>query len=146
MPSPSMPRPAACASRGLLLVEAVLAATVIAVGLVLITRSLSGQLRALETVEQHERLLNLAHSKLLELEMARELDRSTPPEADGRFAEPDADVRWTVSAQRRPRDPNETGPELSDVSLMVTRGEEGRANVVRLSTVWAVEDVPPAWF
>ena len=147
MPSPSMPRPAAYTSRGFLLVEAVLAATVIAVGLVLITRALSGQLRALETVEHHERLLALAHGKLLELEAARGLERSVPSESAGRFPEPDEDVRWITSAVTRPKDPeHENAQALSDVTLTVARGEAGRGTAVHLSSVWVADDVPPAWF
>ena len=62
-----MGRPAKSSSRrGLLLVEAVLAAVVIAVGLVFISRGLAGQLRALRTVEEYDTLLSLGHGKLLE--------------------------------------------------------------------------------
>ena len=144
-----MKRPAAFTSaardsRGLLLVEAVLAAAVIAVGLVLITRGLSGQLQALRSLEDHERLLALAHGKLLELESVRGLERSIGLEPRGRFPEPDADMAWTVTATPRSVADGEPADQLSDIRLSVTHAEMPSVST-QLSEVWRAEDVPEPW-
>ena len=71
-----MKPPAKRASRrGLLLVEAVLSAVVIGVGLSFITRGLASQLRALRSVEEYDTLLSLARSTLQELEANGLLER-----------------------------------------------------------------------
>lgn len=140
-----MERPAARTSQGFLLVEAVLAAAVIAVGLVFITRGLSGQLRALQSIEHHERLLALAHRKLLELEIARTLGRSVSLEDRGRFPEPDTDVVWSISAIRRPSEGDGARPPLSDIHLVVEHAE-APSTVLHLTAVWHADDVPESWF
>ncbi len=91
-----MKRPGRRASQqGLLLVEAVLSAVVIAVGLVFISRSLGGQLRALSTVEAYDTLLLLAQSKLAELEGWGLKQQPIPSQQlRGSFGEPYGGYRW----------------------------------------------------
>ena len=144
MKRPAASPSAACNSRGLLLVEAVLAAAVIAVGLVLITRGLSGQLLALRSIEDHERLLALAHGKLLELESVRGLERSLGLEPSGRFPEPDTNIAWTVTATPRLRVGGGPAERLSDIRLSVTHAEPPSVSV-QLSEIWHADDVPESW-
>ena len=63
-------REARGSARGLLLVEAILSAVAIAVGLVVISRGLASPLRALQAIEGYDALLAPAHSALIELETA----------------------------------------------------------------------------
>ena len=130
-------------SRGLLLVEAVLAAVVIATGLVFISRGLSGQLTALRTIEEHDVLRSLANGKLLELEGER-LARAAPStRMDGVFPDPYADYRWALSATPRQGQADlkdQDGlPLTSDIALTVTR-QRARSSSVTLRAIW-----PAAW-
>lgn len=139
-----MKRPATSSSaRGLLLVEAVLSAAVIAVGLVFISRGLSGQLRALRAVEEHETLLALAHRKLLELETVRSAARPVPPNREGLFAPPDDGTRWAMSAAAREEE--EPGDPLADITVTVKRAAMP-STAVSLSAVWRADQVPAEWF
>ena len=140
-----MGRPAKCSSQqGFLLVEAVLSAVVIAVGLTFVSRGLSNQLRALHTVGEYDTLLSLARGKLLELEGAR-LFRAPSSEAqrDGVFGEPHQAYRWTVTATLR-KEENGEAP-TSSVVLTVQRNQ-GPSSLVRLSALWPTDEVPQAWF
>ena len=131
--------------QGLLLVEAVLAAVVIAVGLVFISRSLSSQLKALRSVEEYDTLASLAQGKLRELE-AKLLARSLgEQDRQGVFEAPYAGYRWAVSARVReePRDP--TGdPLMKDVMLSVERAEPPPF-AFQLTAVWPASWVPETW-
>ena len=130
-------------SRGLLLVEAVLAAVVIATGLVFISRGFSGQLRALRTTEEYDVLRALAAGKLLELEGDRlaRAARSTP--MDGVFQDPYTDYRWALSAAPRQGQADlkdkDNVPLTSDIALTVTR-QRAPSSSVTLRAIW-----PTAW-
>ncbi len=140
-----MRRPAKCSSQqGFLLVEAVLSAVVIAVGLTFVSRGLSNQLRALQTVGEYDTLLSLARGKLLELEGAR-LFRTPSSEArrEGVFQEPYQAYRWTVTATLRKEENGET--PTSSVVLTVQRSH-GPSFLVRLSAIWPTDQVPASWF
>ena len=138
-----MERPARFSSRrGLLLVEAVLSAVVIAAGLVFISRGLGSQLQALRRVEDYDTLLTLARNKLLELE-GEHLAR--PPHASalsGAFPAPYQDYRWAVTATPRqgPHDliDHEERPLTSDVTLTVSRSATASA-ALQLHAVWPSE-------
>ena len=127
--------------RGLLLVEAVLSAVVIAVGLVFISRALASPLKALRTVEEYDTLLMLAPTQLLEWEAKR----STPAVLQGAFQKPYEDYRWTLKAT--PRDgPNDLKaqngtPLTSTVTFTVQRGDRP-GSAVRLQAVWPSEWIP----
>lgn len=125
-------------SQGLLLVEAVLSAVVIAVGLVFISRGLGGQLRSLEVVEAYDRLLPLAQSKLSELE-GWGLKQQTIPQAEweGEFEEPDAGCLWQLKASARAVVAD--SPELSNATLTVYF-KSSPARKVTLEAVW-----PSSW-
>lgn len=136
-----MERPAKCASRqGLLLVEAVLAATVMAVGLVFISRGLASQLRALSAAETYDILAALAGGKLRELE---QLQLFAAPGAevprDGDFPPPHAAYRWTATVAPRETDADE--PASSVIRLTVRHGSAAFS----LTAVWPTDHVPAAW-
>ena len=145
-----MKRPAKCSLRnqaeGLLLVEAVLSAVVIAVGLVAISRGLSNQLQAIRRVEEQETLLVLAHDKLAELEAERLFHHPGPPDATGVYAAPYGAYRWTIAASVRDDARDAAGDSLmSEVTLTVRRDVERSASV-RLVALWPKDWVPPQWF
>lgn len=134
-----MMRRARCDSRrGLLLVEAVLSAVVIAVGLTFISRGLGGQLRAIRTVEEQQVLLALAHGKLLALEAELASGRPLPAELAGTFEEPYAAYRWqaAVAAREDLADPD-GNPLASDVTVTVERDQPAAS--LRLGAVWPRE-------
>ena len=132
-------------SRGLLLVEAVLSAVVIATGLVFISRGLSGQLKALRTMEEHDVLLSLANGKLLELEGDRLTRASSGAPMDGAFSEPYAAYHWLMVATPRqgPSDlkDNDGRPLTSDILLTVARSGAPSSSVT-LRAIWPSEWVP----
>ena len=136
--------PVKCSSsRGLLLVEAVLSAVVIATGLVLISRGLSGQLKALRTTEAYDVLLSLASGKLLELEGDRLARASHGAPTEGAFPDPYADFHWAIVATSRdgPLDLKDTAntPLTSDIVLTVARHGTSSSSVT-LRAIW-----PSAW-
>ena len=132
-----------CSSRGLLLVEAVLSAVVIATGLVLISRGLSGQLKALRATEAYDALLSLASGKLLELEGDRLARASHGAPMEGAFPDPYADFHWALVAMPRdgPRDlkDKDRAPLTCDVALTVAQRNTSAASVT-LRAIW-----PSAW-
>ena len=137
-----MPRPAASSS-GLLLVEAVLSAVVIATGLVFITRGLSGQLRALRSIEEQTVVRALAQRTLLELEITRLLDHPAAAEASGRYAAPFEGYGWTMTATPLDESRHTMPPTaLSDVTVTVQR-VEGGSGAARLVSVWQSEWTAP---
>lgn len=135
-----MTRRATCASsQGLLLVEAVLSAVVIAVGLAFISRGLAGHLRAIRTVEEQQVLLALAHGKLLALEAELTSGRPLPAELAGTFEAPYAAYRWQAAVAAREDVADADGnPLASDVTVTVER-REGPAASLRLGAVWPAE-------
>jgi len=135
-----MRQPATWRSRqGLLLVEAALAAVVIAVGLAFISRGFASQARAIRTVETHELLLALAQGKLLELEAELLAGRPLPAGLSGTFDAPHADYRWAVDAQPRADLTDQSGaPLASDVSLTVAP-DQVRGPSLTVSAVWLQE-------
>ncbi len=138
-----MARQAKYASQqGLLLVEAVLSAVVIATGLVFISRGLGGQLQALRRLEETDTLLRLARGKLTELEAALVAQR-LPPDRTGSFERPDEGYRWTVTATRRPGEPGE--PLVAEVALTVAR-ESSASPGMTLVAAWPEEWLPSEWF
>ncbi|MBI2104560.1 MAG: hypothetical protein HYT90_03115 [Candidatus Omnitrophica bacterium] len=135
-----MRRPATWGScQGLLLVEATLAAVVIAVGLAFISRGFASQLGAIRAVEAHEALLALAQGKLLELEAELLAGRPLPTDRAGTFDPPHEDYRWTLEAVLRADLTDEAGaPLASDVSLTVAR-DQARGTSLTVDAVWLNE-------
>lgn len=149
-----VPRVRRSSPRGLLLVEAVLSAVVIAVGLVFVSRGLANQLKAMETVAAYDRLLTLARRKWLELEAERLLGlRVNEERPRGSFGsveeqDPDSAFQWAITASRRPE-------LMSEVTLTISRlpdlpqaeggaggsaGDPGRRGpVVIQSAVWRTD-------
>ena len=135
-----MRRPATwCCCQGLLLVEATLAAVVIAVGLAFISRGFANQLSAIRTVVAQETLLGLAQGTLLELEAELLAGRPLPTSRSGTFDPPHQDYRWTVAAQPRADLTDQAGaPLASDVSLTVAR-DQTRGASLTVGAVWLQE-------
>lgn len=126
--------------RGLLLVEAVLSAVVIATGLVFVSRALGGQLAALRRIEETDAMLTLARGKLLELESLH-LAGSPPAAREGPFDEPSADYRWALDTELRADAAQKDGsPAAAEAALTVGRGDPPAAAAVTLTAVW-----PSAW-
>lgn len=152
-----VPRVRRSSPRGLLLVEAVLSAVVIAVGLVFISRGLANQLKAMETVAAYDRLLTLARRKWLELEAEglREppVNEERPRGSFGSLEEqdPDSAFQWAITALGRP----ELGVEVTLTVRRLPQAEGGaggsagdpgrRGPVVIQSAVWPTHWVPPEW-
>ena len=138
-----MERPARFSSRrGLLLVEAVLSAVIIAAGLAFISRGLGSQLQALRRVEDYDTLLTLAHNQLLQLEREQFGGPPHPSSLNGTFPAPYQDYRWAVAATPRqgPDDliDHEERPLTSDVTFTVSRSGTPSA-ALQLHTVWPSE-------
>ncbi len=134
----SMKRPAKRASRrGLLLVEAVLSAVVIGVGLSFITRGMANQLKALRAVEEYDTLLGLSRSAMQELE-ARHV---VPANRSGRFEPPYEGYGWSLTAT--PRDgPNEligqNGQPLTSTVVLTVQRQDRPSSSLQLTAVWPV--------
>lgn len=149
-----MPRPVTFGSRrGLLLVEAVLSAVVIATGLALISRGLGNQLKAIRTVQEYEGLLHVARGKLLTLEAER-LSSMAPSPAPKRGTVQGTDgsgaavtYRWEMAASPLPGLGGESdSPTFSAVTITVKPEGAARASVVTLSAIWQTQWVPQDWF
>ena len=125
--------------RGLLLVEAVLSAVVIAVGLVFISRTLGEQLGAIHRLEVSDVRLALVRSKLLEWESLR-LAGLLLPERRGAFPGPFADYQWVGGTTPRADVTKEDGTVAAvDVSVTIERAEQPGSSLT-LTTIW-----PSAW-
>jgi hypothetical protein len=127
--------------RGLLLVEAVLAAGVIATGLVLVSRSLGGQLSAIGRVEERDAALALGRSKLAELEAAR---LSGVPESgedlDGTFDQPFDAYGWSLRTEPREDLTRPDGTPLAvEATLTIKKGSSG-GTLASLAALW-----PASW-
>lgn len=147
--------------KGLLLVEAVLSAVIIASGLVFISRGLGSQLRALQRVEESETLLSLARGRLLELEAEGLVSGGEPiAEADksGAFPEPYGAYQWeirvdtpqgVIAATEDLMDPATQEPAARRVTVAVRRSQEaGRdrtSPTVTLSAIWPAAWIPDEW-
>lgn len=125
------------ADRGFLLVEATLTAVVIGVGLVFISRGLATNVKQLSTLQQYDRLLQLAESTLAELEA--QAQQAPPLTARvGEYESPNDAYQWALEAHVL--DVEGLEPQtVEQVSVTVSR-RDGRPPVVRLRTVW-----PAAW-
>jgi len=139
--------------QGLLLVEAVLSAVVIAVGLVFVSRSLSSELGAVRSLETSETMLALARNQLLELEAERV---PGPPPAEepssgvltaSEASGADSTYRWAVTAsQREDLDRGHDGrPLFCDVTLDIRRDDPRHPASSSLTAIWPVEWVPSEW-
>ena len=140
------PRASRRSQRGLLLVEAVLSTVVIAVGLVLISRALSGQLKAIHTVEEYDTLLALAQGKLLELEELRCADQPLLETHEGAFQEPYAAYHWALTAKKRSDSLDANGQPLTSTVTISAGRTNPPSGSVQLSAIWPFDWVPNAWY
>lgn len=123
--------------RGFLLVEAMLTALVIAVGLVFISRGVGGSLKALASLQEYDRLIRVAESRLHELESLAQLQQAVEVR-DGAFEPPDERYGWSITVEPFPV------AELADgalclVTLRVSPLDDPHP-MVRVQTVW-----PSTW-
>ena len=141
---------------GMLLAEAVFAASVIAGGLVYISQGLASQLRALRALEQYSALCPLAEAKLLELEAMRRLSsRAAQESSSGTYDVTGAGgiqtYEWTIAARARDDlDMDAQGrPFYSQVILTIQRaagtGSNPQITRIELSVVWPMEWIPQNW-
>lgn len=129
-------------SRGVLLVEAVLASVVIAVGLTFITRGLGSQVHAVGVMEEYDTLARLADDVMADLERSARAGQPPTTAAEGAFEAPWSAYGWTITAEALP----ETDPDLrlARVSVRVRRaGEASRADTV--TALWPLDLVPAEW-
>lgn len=132
--------------RGLLLVEAILSAVVISIGLVFITRGLGSQLNALRTIEEYDALAALAQSKFVELEGLRLAGRPlTLQDQAGTFKEPYEHYRWTISVAPRAEPTDAQGAPLTKELTLVVQQANRHTASLKLTAVWPTDWVPPEW-
>lgn len=125
--------------RGALLVEAVLSAVVIAVGLTFITRALGSQLNALQRVEEYAVLMELGQQAMRMLEV--DVQTGKPPRGphEGSFDEPYQAYQWKRSATEL-EDPD-LPLTVSRVTLSVRRSDHPGATY-SVQAVWPSSLVP----
>ncbi len=122
-----------------------LAAAAIAVGLVAISRGLSGQLRALQVLETREEALGQAQAILFEWESQRLAGRPVPDRSSGEL-EAQNDTGWDVRAARRADWLDDAGqPTAADVRLTVSRQRPPRA-ALRVAPIWPADWIPASWW
>jgi len=137
--------------QGVLLVEAVLSAIVIAAGLVFITRGFGHQLKALRSVEAYDRLVSLARNHLLDLEAQWLFDQPLPPDREGLFQGAEGEgssarYRWEIRATLLDALRDEDGnPFAGKVRLMV-QPDRTPSEAVAVWAVWPIEWIPSEWF
>jgi len=126
-----------------LLVEAVLSAVVIAVGLAFITRALGSQLKALQRVEEYAVLVELAQQAMRTKEADVQAGRPPRGGREGAFQEPYTAYQWTLSAAAL--DEPDLAVSASRVTLSVFRVDHP-ASKFSVQAVWPTSLVPPEWF
>ena len=141
-----MKRPVVCLSQqGLLLVEAVLAAAVIAVGLVFISRGLASQLAALRGLDARGTLSALASQRLLELEGICLSGATLVPERSGTYDAPYQDYQWAVGVTPRDDITDDAGTAVAGTLTIDVWRAAGPAMQGTLSTVWRRDWLPEGW-
>ena len=128
--------------QGLLLVEAVLSAVIIAVGLVFISRGLSSQLNAIRTIQEHHTLLSLAQGKLVELESEASSGRPLPTTLSGGFDEPYGEYRWSAATAARDEFKDQVGRSLLSDVLVTVAHDRPPAASVQLGAIWLKDWLP----
>ena len=126
--------------RGVLLVEAVLSAVVIAVGLTFITRALGSQLKALQRVEEYAVLTELAQQAMRTMEVDVQASKLPRGPQDGSFDAPYQTYQWALSAAAL--DGRDLPFEMSRVTLSVHRADRRPASRFSVQAVWPSTLVP----
>lgn len=129
-----------CSRRGLLLVEAVLSAVIIGTVLVVISRGLAGQLRAVTTVEQYETLRLLAASQLAQLEADLTAKRLSGAHA-GAFEPPHDQYRWELATS--PRQDEAGSSPITELTLTVRRQDHPQTFTATI--LWPTAWLPREW-
>jgi type II secretory pathway pseudopilin PulG len=141
--------------RGVLLVEASLTAAILGISLVLITRSLSSGLRALDQARRTEATLAFAQRMLRELELDAESSRRFQAEREAGTQPPSAaggyQFEWQVSVEPYAGPDELLNPPVTDplpvARLILTVTERSRRVPVKVSltTLMLREWVPETW-
>lgn len=126
--------------RGLLLVEAILSAIIVAVGLVFVSRALSSELKALQVVEESAAVSSLASNMLREMDGLVQSGQAPATKREGTFDSPNAGYRWALAAQ----DTGEPEPRYGIVRLTIRRVRDD-AVVTVMRALWPMAFVPPEW-
>ena len=134
-----------------MLVEAALAAAVIGVGLVFISRAFTSAMRTLQVARLSDTALLLAEAKLAELEL--EPQQATPPifrsPQQGTFAAPYDAFEWAITVQTDPLDPalvaKEPEPLMVWMRLEVKAARAGPPAGVTLTTMMRKAWIPEGW-
>ena len=137
------PRAKGRSRQGFLLVEAVLSAVVIAVGLVFVSRALASEVKALRTVEEAAVVAWLAQNLMRELEGQVQDGRAPSRERRGTFDAPNAGYQWALSAVAINAGDEE--PSRGVVTLVIRRTGT-QANVTAMRAVWPLDYIPGDWF
>ena len=128
--------------RGLLLVEAILSAIIVAVGLVFVSRALSSELKALQVVEESAAVSSVASNMLRELDGLVQIGQAPATKREGTFDSPNAGYRWVLSAG--PLDTGEPEPRYGIVRLTIRRVRDD-AVVTMMRALWPMAFVPTEW-
>ncbi len=129
--------------RGLLLVEAILSAIIVAVGLVFVSRALSSEVNALHVVEESATVFPLADATLRAMNGVVQSGRAPGTKRDGTFDPPNAGYRWIASAQ--PLETGDAQPRYGMVTLTIRRVRDD-AIMTFVRALWPMEFVPTEWF
>ncbi|MBI3312401.1 MAG: hypothetical protein HYZ88_02630 [Candidatus Omnitrophica bacterium] len=123
-----------------MLVEATLTAVIIAVGLVLISRGIGGSLNALARLQAYDHLLQLAESKLSDLEIEAQQFHALA-QRSGTFDAPDAAVpagmqgdQWTLEIRRVQI--ADLPPDAVNRVTLTVRSSNAKSPTVTLATFW----------
>jgi hypothetical protein len=127
--------------QGLLLIEAVLSAVILTVGVVFISRGLGGQLQAIQRVEAYERLRAAARSLLTELEGRGVFGLVPLEESAGTLDTPGGAYAWRLDAADRPDvTAGEDETSLADEVIFTVAPAPSGQPLLWLATLW-----PPEW-
>lgn len=135
-----------CLCQGFLLVEAVLSAVIISVGLVWVTRGFSSQLRAIQTIDASTELKNIAAQILLEVEGDLRESRSPQRLQKGVLELSGHSYAWIFTLQPHPDD-----PAIKRVILSVNSQQDSSAlaassiSSIRLQALWPSDWIPDEW-
>ncbi len=130
-------------SQGLLLFEAALTVTIIAVSLVFLTRSFGASLRALSQARRYESAIDIAERRLRELEAVAETAQPLSGDQSGELDTPTGRVQWSVGVQsfQAPHELlNGDKPAIDRLTVTVTELRDASPIEVSLTTL-----VPRAW-
>ena len=124
--------------KGLLIVEAILATVVIAVGLSWTLRSLSNQLKALRTIDSSSTFIRVADAIFMEVESDVREGRSSRLAAEGVVEDSPIFYRWSFATQPT------ADSDITQVVLTVSSAQ-GHLASRTLRELWPSSWIPSEW-